>query len=57
MDLNLLRSVITVLAFASFIGIVWWAYRQRSKSGFAIAEQLPFADTVIERAPGSEIDR
>ena len=47
MDLNLLRTVITVTAFVSFVGIVWWAYRRGSQKEFAVAEQLPFADTVI----------
>jgi cytochrome c oxidase cbb3-type subunit 4 len=46
MDINVLRSVITVLSFAAFIGIVWWAYRRGSKSGFEAAARLPFADTV-----------
>jgi cytochrome c oxidase cbb3-type subunit 4 len=49
MDLTLIRSIITVLAFVSFIGIVWYAYRARSQQGFAVAAQLPFADTVIEK--------
>ncbi len=48
MDLNLIRTIVTVLAFVSFLGIVWYAYRARSQQGFAVAEQLPFADTVIE---------
>jgi len=25
-DINLIRSIVTVAAFAAFIGIVWWAY-------------------------------
>ncbi len=48
MDINLIRTIVTVLAFVSFLGIVWYAYRARSQKGFAVAEQLPFADTVIE---------
>jgi cytochrome c oxidase cbb3-type subunit 4 len=44
MDINTLRSAMTVLAFISFSGIVWWAYRPHSLPGFAVAEQLPFAD-------------
>jgi cytochrome c oxidase cbb3-type subunit 4 len=47
MDINVLRSIITVLAFISFLGIVWWAYRRRSQKGFEVAAQLPFADTVV----------
>ena len=26
MDLDLIRSLITVLAFGAFLAIVWWAY-------------------------------
>jgi cytochrome c oxidase cbb3-type subunit 4 len=46
MDINLARGVITVLAFVAFLGIVWYAYRRRSKHAFEEAAQLPFADTV-----------
>lgn len=34
MDINDLRSLFTVLAFAGFIGIVWWAYSARQKQSF-----------------------
>jgi len=46
MDINLLRILSTVLAFVCFLGIVWYAYRRRSQKEWAVAEQLPFADTV-----------
>jgi cytochrome c oxidase cbb3-type subunit IV len=26
MDINLIRSIVTVAAFVAFLGIVWWAY-------------------------------
>lgn len=26
MDLNLIRSLVTVAALIAFLGIVWWAY-------------------------------
>jgi cbb3-type cytochrome oxidase subunit 3 len=32
MDINLLRNFITVAAFASFLGIVWWAYAPSRKA-------------------------
>jgi cytochrome c oxidase cbb3-type subunit 4 len=51
MDINTWRSVITVLAFVAFIGIVWYAYRRRSQKGFEAAAQLPFADTVVGHKP------
>jgi cytochrome c oxidase cbb3-type subunit 4 len=44
MDINDMRAVSTLLAFIAFIGIVWWAWRGRSRKGFDEAAQLPFAD-------------
>jgi len=44
MDINTLRSIVTVLAFAAFIGIVLWAYSDRSKAGFEQASRLPFTE-------------
>ncbi|MGE5638495.1 MAG: cbb3-type cytochrome oxidase subunit 3 [Clostridia bacterium] len=34
MDINLLRNVITVSAFLSFLAIVWWAYAPSRKAAF-----------------------
>jgi cytochrome c oxidase cbb3-type subunit IV len=34
MDLNTLRTLITVLAFAAFLGVVWWAYGPSRKERF-----------------------
>ena len=34
MDINTLRSISTVLAFAAFIGIVAWAWSRRNQAGF-----------------------
>ena len=31
MDINLIRSLLTVAAFVAFIGIVWWAYSPSRK--------------------------
>ena len=44
MDINDLRSIFTVLALAAFIGIVWWAYSDRRKSGYEEAAMLPLDD-------------
>ena len=44
MDINTLRSVITVLSFALFLGIVFWAWSAKRKAAFDEAAQLPFAD-------------
>ena len=50
MDINTLRSVITVVSFAIFIAIVFWAYSGRSKAAFDQAARLPFdeEDEAIE---------
>lgn len=42
MDINDVRSIVTVVAFAVFIAIVLWAYSDRSKEAFDQAARLPF---------------
>jgi cytochrome c oxidase cbb3-type subunit 4 len=42
MDINTLRSIVTVLAFLAFIGIVVWAWSWRNQASFDEAAQLPF---------------
>lgn len=44
MDINDLRTIITVLAFLCFLGICVWAYSRHAKAGFEEAAQLPFTD-------------
>jgi cytochrome c oxidase cbb3-type subunit IV len=44
MDLNDLRSAITLLSFAMFIGLVAWAWSARRRKAFDEAAQLPFSD-------------
>lgn len=44
MDINDMRSIVTVLAFATFIGIVLWAYSGRRRAAFEEAAQLPFTE-------------
>lgn len=44
MDINILRGLATVLAFAAFIGVCWWAFGSRRKKKFDEAANLPFAD-------------
>jgi cytochrome c oxidase cbb3-type subunit 4 len=43
-DIDALRSLMTVLAFVTFVGIVLWAYNGRSRRGFDEAAQLPFEE-------------
>jgi len=42
MDINFLRSLMTVVAFIVFIGIVVWAWSSRNKARFDEAARLPF---------------
>ena len=42
MDINLMRSLVTVAAFAGFVSILVWAYRPSRKAQFDEAAQLPF---------------
>ena len=55
MDIDTLRSVITVLSFSAFVGIVLWAYSGGARRRFEEAALLPFAED--ERAQGSEETR
>jgi len=50
MDINDLRSVMTVLSLFTFLAIVWWAYGVKgNKQRFEEAAQLPFADEQADR--------
>ncbi|MEY2770672.1 MAG: hypothetical protein RIQ38_1091 [Pseudomonadota bacterium] len=42
MDINTLRSIVTVMAFVAFLGIVWWALAKRNQDRFEEAARLPF---------------
>lgn len=44
MDINDLRSILTVVSMVTFLGIVWWAYSRGSQKGFEEAANLPFAE-------------
>lgn len=44
MDINDMRSVVTVVSFLTFIGIVAWAWSKRNQSSFEEAAQLPFKE-------------
>ena len=43
MDINLLRSIVTIASLAAFLGIVWWAYGPARKARFERDALLPFA--------------
>lgn len=44
MDINLLRSLVTIAAVAAFAAIVWWAYAPAHRRRFENDALLPFAD-------------
>ena len=41
-EINMLRSVVTVAAFASFVAILVWAYLPARQKQFDEAARLPF---------------
>ena len=47
MDINLLRSLVTVVSLVSFVGIVVWAFGTGRRERFDEAAHLPFADDEI----------
>ena len=49
MDINLIRSLLSVAAFAAFVGIVWWAYGASRRSRFELDALLPFSDDEDEK--------
>jgi cytochrome c oxidase cbb3-type subunit IV len=41
-EINTLRSLVTLISFVTFIGIVWWAWSKRRSADFSEAANLPF---------------
>ena len=44
MDINDIRSIVTVVCFLAFLTIVGWAWSKRNKADFDEATKLPFDD-------------
>jgi cytochrome c oxidase cbb3-type subunit IV len=44
MDIGLFRSIMTVVLFAAFIGIVLWAWSSRRSADFEAASRLAVND-------------
>jgi cbb3-type cytochrome oxidase subunit 3 len=42
MDLNTIRSAITLIGFIAFIGIVWWVFAPRNRAALRAASLIPF---------------
>jgi cytochrome c oxidase cbb3-type subunit IV len=59
MDLELARSIVTVAAFITFLGIVVWAWSGARRARFEAAARLPLEDAeaeanAITAGPGRE---
>ena len=54
MDVNILHSIVTLIAFTTFIAIVLWAYSARSKVAFEQAAMLPFDEEDEKRLGGEQ---
>lgn len=58
MDINLLRSLVTVVSVVTFLGIVVWAFGAGRRERFDEAAHLPFADDEIaDRSALNSADR
>jgi cytochrome c oxidase cbb3-type subunit 4 len=44
MDINVLRSAITLVSLVMFLGLMVWTWNRRQKPGFEEAAHLPFLD-------------
>jgi cytochrome c oxidase cbb3-type subunit 4 len=55
MMINDVRSVMTVVMFLVFLGIVFWAYSKKRKRAFDEAARLPF-DEDDAMVPGTTRD-
>ncbi len=56
MDIVTLRSIFTVLVFATFIGIWIWAWSGKRKQAFDEAANLPFVEDGIPTDRGTQKD-
>lgn len=50
MQAGLVGSVVTVVLFLLFIGIVWWAYHKGNRQRFDEAARLPFEEEANDEA-------
>jgi cytochrome c oxidase cbb3-type subunit 4 len=48
MDMNDLRTVVTVLSLVAFIGLMAWVSLRRNSQAFDEAADLPFADNFAD---------
>ena len=52
-------SVMTLISFLTFVGILWWTFIRHKDQDFANAAHLPFADddAVADTVPASVIQQ
>lgn len=50
MQAGLVGSIVTVVLFLLFIGIVWWAYHKGNRQRFDEAAHLPFEEEADDEA-------
>jgi cytochrome c oxidase cbb3-type subunit 4 len=50
MDINVMRSIVTVLSLVAFVGIIVWAWSKKNQAGFDEAARLPFGDEQVGAA-------
>ena len=54
MDINDIRSAVTVLGFVLFLALWRWVWAARRRAAFDAAAQLPFQGDEIERREGAQ---
>ncbi len=54
MDFGTIHSIYTVVLFASFIGIVWWAFGKKRKARFEEDANLVFAYEEKKTTPNNQ---
>jgi cytochrome c oxidase cbb3-type subunit 4 len=52
MDVDTFRGLITIVAMAAFLGVVWWAYRSANRRRFEEDALLPFSDEADDSSAG-----
>lgn len=53
MDVNLLRSVVTVISLFLFLALVAWTWQSARREAFDEAAALPFADEAGAKNPSA----
>jgi len=52
MDMNDIRSFVTLLSFVLFLGLMVWTWRPTRRRDFDSAAQLPFTGEADDTTPG-----